>query len=189
MSRLTRDGTAEPVSRDQIIRHSRGQGNTIFPVQLTTSRISNLTRLIHTLLLCDNRTYIYIHIRVTTKPLGYELQHLLYRVLRVFQDMTQSSCHRPSTNRLSRVDSQFLLCLEGGIWVTCHITRNIQFYQKRCTILQVLRPNLASLRKCGSEVNFWFSYRAHIVFTFTRCIWKRPHGYERHPNTTFIKQL
>ena len=50
MSRLTRDGTAEPVSRDQILRHARGQGNNIFPVQLTTSRIGNLTRLIHTLL-------------------------------------------------------------------------------------------------------------------------------------------
>ena len=50
MSRLTRDGTAEPVSRDQILRHARGQGNILFPVQLTTSRIGNLTRLIHTLL-------------------------------------------------------------------------------------------------------------------------------------------
>ena len=27
VSRLTRDGTAEPVSRDQILRHVRGQGN------------------------------------------------------------------------------------------------------------------------------------------------------------------
>ena len=50
MSRLTRDGTAEPVSRDQILRHARGQGNIIFPVQLATSRTGNLTRLIHTLL-------------------------------------------------------------------------------------------------------------------------------------------
>ena len=31
MSRLTRDGTAEPVSRDQILRHERGQGNIHFP--------------------------------------------------------------------------------------------------------------------------------------------------------------
>ena len=56
MIRLTRDGTAEPVSRDQILRHARGQGNIIFPVQLTTSRIGNLTRLIHTLLyvICDD---------------------------------------------------------------------------------------------------------------------------------------
>ena len=47
---MTRDGTAEPISRDQILRHARGQGNIIFAVQLTTSRIGNLTRLIHTLL-------------------------------------------------------------------------------------------------------------------------------------------
>ena len=50
MSRLTRDGTAEPVWRDQILRHARGQGNIIFPVQLTTSRIGNFTRLVRTLL-------------------------------------------------------------------------------------------------------------------------------------------
>ena len=31
MSRLTRDGTAEPVSRDQILRHARRQGNVHFP--------------------------------------------------------------------------------------------------------------------------------------------------------------
>ena len=30
-SRLTRDGTAEPVSRDQILRHALGQGNIHFP--------------------------------------------------------------------------------------------------------------------------------------------------------------
>ena len=30
MSRLTRDGTAEPVSRDQILRHAQGQGNINF---------------------------------------------------------------------------------------------------------------------------------------------------------------
>ena len=59
MSRLTRDGMAEPVSRDQILRHARGQGNVIFPVQLTTSRIGNLTRLIHTMLYVTTiHTYI-----------------------------------------------------------------------------------------------------------------------------------
>ena len=31
MSRLTRDGTAEPVSLDQILRRERGQGNIDFP--------------------------------------------------------------------------------------------------------------------------------------------------------------
>jgi hypothetical protein len=47
MSRLTWDGTAETVSRDQIIRRERGQGNIHIPVQLTTSRIGNLIRLIY----------------------------------------------------------------------------------------------------------------------------------------------
>ena len=57
MSKLTRDGTAELVSRDQILRRERGQGIFCFPVQLTTNRISNLTLLllyvliIHTLIL------------------------------------------------------------------------------------------------------------------------------------------
>ena len=31
MSRLTRDGTAEPVSRDQILKLERGQGKINFP--------------------------------------------------------------------------------------------------------------------------------------------------------------
>ena len=31
MSRLTRDGTGEPVSRDQILTRERGQGNIHFP--------------------------------------------------------------------------------------------------------------------------------------------------------------
>ena len=66
MSRLTRDGTAEPISRDQILRHARGQGNIIFPVQLTTSRIGNLTRLIHTLLYVMTIHTIYIHTYIHT---------------------------------------------------------------------------------------------------------------------------
>ena len=56
MSGLTLDGTAEPASRDQIFRYERGSGKipngdrekNIFPVQLTTSRIGSLTRLIFT---------------------------------------------------------------------------------------------------------------------------------------------
>ena len=31
MSRLTRDGTAEPVSRDEFLRLERGEGNINFP--------------------------------------------------------------------------------------------------------------------------------------------------------------
>ena len=39
---MTLDGTAEPVSRDQILRRERRQRNIIFPVQLTTSRIDKV---------------------------------------------------------------------------------------------------------------------------------------------------
>ena len=43
MSRLMRDGTAEPVSRGEILRRERGQGKFMFsffffPVQLTTEQ-------------------------------------------------------------------------------------------------------------------------------------------------------
>ena len=53
MSRLTRAGTAEPVSRDQESGAKNADREILifFPVQLTTSRIGILTRLIHTLLL------------------------------------------------------------------------------------------------------------------------------------------
>ena len=60
MSRLARDGTAEPISRDQKFSGANGdRENMFFPVQLTTSRIGNLTRLILTLALCDD-PYTYI---------------------------------------------------------------------------------------------------------------------------------
>ena len=63
MSRLTRDGTAEPISRDRTLGHARGQGNIIFSVQLTTSRVGNFTRLIHTLLyVIIIHTYIHTYI-------------------------------------------------------------------------------------------------------------------------------
>ena len=52
MSRLTRDVTAEPVSRDKFSGANGDSEKIIFPVQLTTRGIGNLTRLIHTLAMC-----------------------------------------------------------------------------------------------------------------------------------------
>ena len=92
MNRLTRDGTAEPVSRDQILRHARGQGNIIFPVQLTTSRIGNLTRLIHALLyVMTIHTYIhtYIHIRICLPcPISHRSCDMLFYPLMFFLSCT-----------------------------------------------------------------------------------------------------
>ena len=61
ISRLTRDGTDETVSRNQISGANGDRKMIIFPVQLTTSRIGNLTRLIHALAIlvpgkCDDHT-------------------------------------------------------------------------------------------------------------------------------------
>ena len=57
----TRDGTAEPVSRDQILRRKRGQGIINFPcsAEHEQSRIGNLTRLIHTLAIALCVTYMH----------------------------------------------------------------------------------------------------------------------------------
>ena len=67
MSRLTRDGTGEPVSRDQILRRERGQGNIHFHCLADKSRIGNLTRLIFPLAICDDRTYLYRYFLDTTR--------------------------------------------------------------------------------------------------------------------------
>ena len=65
MSRLTRDGTAELVSRGQILRHERGQGNIHFSCfQLTTCRTGNLPRFIHTLAI---RVTIHTYMSGVTK--------------------------------------------------------------------------------------------------------------------------
>ena len=58
MSRLTRDGAAEPVSRDQILRREREQGK----AKMTTNRIGNLARLIQTPLYVMNiLTYLHTY--------------------------------------------------------------------------------------------------------------------------------
>ena len=65
MSRLTRDGTAEIVWRDQFPRRVHGDREiSIFPVQLITSRIDSLSRLMHTLLyVMTIHTYILPRVR------------------------------------------------------------------------------------------------------------------------------
>ena len=50
MSKLARDGTAEPVSRDQILRRERGQGEKHFPCSADHEQDCDLTRLIYVML-------------------------------------------------------------------------------------------------------------------------------------------
>ena len=65
MSRLTRDGTAEPVSRDQILRHARGQGNIHFPCSADHVQDWQPYPVDPYFAICDDHTYIhtYLHER------------------------------------------------------------------------------------------------------------------------------
>ena len=58
MSRLTRDGTAEPVSRDQILRHARGQGKVHFPCSADHEQDWQPYPVDPYSAICDDHTYI-----------------------------------------------------------------------------------------------------------------------------------
>ena len=63
MSRLTRDGTAELDSRDQILRRERGQGNIPFPCSADHEQdwqpyaVDPYSCYIHTYTECSNKVY------------------------------------------------------------------------------------------------------------------------------------
>ena len=61
MSRLTRDGTAEPVSRDQILRHARGQGNVHFPCSAEHEQDWQPYPVDPYSAICDDHTYIHTY--------------------------------------------------------------------------------------------------------------------------------
>ena len=61
MSRLTRDGTAEPVSRDQILRHARGQGNIPFPCSADHEQDWQPYLVDPYSAMCDDHTYIHTY--------------------------------------------------------------------------------------------------------------------------------
>ena len=61
MSRLTRDGTAEPVSRDQILRHARGQGNIHFPCSADHEQDWRPYPVDPYSAICDDHTYIHTY--------------------------------------------------------------------------------------------------------------------------------
>ena len=70
-SRLTRDGTAEPVSRDQILRHARGQGNIHFPCSADHEQDWQPYPVDPYSAICDDHTYI--HTTINYGELGLQL--------------------------------------------------------------------------------------------------------------------
>ena len=61
MSRLTRDGTAEPVSRDQLLGRERGQGKIHFPCSADHEQDWQPYPVDPYLAICDEHTYIQLY--------------------------------------------------------------------------------------------------------------------------------
>ena len=61
MSRPTRDGTAEPFSRDQILRHVRGQGDIHFPQSADHEQDWQPYLVDPYSAICDDHTYIHTY--------------------------------------------------------------------------------------------------------------------------------
>ena len=64
MSRLTRDGTAELVSRDQILRHAQGQGNVHFPCSADHEQDWQPYPVDPYSAICDDHTYIHTYMAI-----------------------------------------------------------------------------------------------------------------------------
>ena len=67
MSRLTRDGTTEPVSRDQILRYVQGQGNINFPCSADHEQDCQQYQVDPYSAICDGHTYIHTPIRYNSQ--------------------------------------------------------------------------------------------------------------------------
>ena len=74
MSRLTRDGTAESISRGQILRHKRGQGNIHFSSADHEQDWQLYPVDPYSCYMCDH-TYIRIGGMCDTESMGYSIQN------------------------------------------------------------------------------------------------------------------
>ena len=109
-------GRNPPLYCTHIIRHARGRENIIFPVQLTTSRIGNLTRLIHTLLYVMT-LHTYIHTSIATQ--GHQTKQGQIKQRKIYDkpelNLNASRLNRPSEHPPFRFRG--MLCLTFGVLV------------------------------------------------------------------------
>ena len=79
---MTRDGTAESVSRDQILRHARGQGNIHFPCSADHEQDWQSYPVDPYSAICDDHTYILVcPLLVSTLFVSYQSIFLLLQIL------------------------------------------------------------------------------------------------------------
>ena len=81
MSRLTRDGTAEPASRDQILRHARGQGNIHFPCSADHEQDWQRYPVDPCSAICDDHTYIHTSFTI----IHYDNNILYYNIMNIMK--------------------------------------------------------------------------------------------------------
>ena len=80
MSRLTREGTAEPVSRDQILRPVREQGNVHFPCSADHEQDWQSYPVDPYSAICDDHTYIHTNTYDIQQTQVVKLYEYLYTI-------------------------------------------------------------------------------------------------------------
>ena len=118
MSRLTRDGTAEPVSRDQILRHARGQGNVHFPCSADHEQDWQPYPVDPYSAICDDHTYIHTYISATKSQQDYN-------------DMGSGAFPVLPVSNASRSNFVIIVALREGLWLSYEVPYGLVYRLQR----------------------------------------------------------
>ena len=164
MRRLTQDGTAEPVSQTKFSGGANGdRGKHIFPAQPTTSRIGNLTRLIHTPLAYKSWPYILWYC-INSFWSEIRDKKLRRRILR--PDLMRDRTRRSKTkNGVFSIDQKKKLS---------YLKKSYIFFSDRKIQIEKRRFSFSISHKIGpnsQEKYTWYSLRFLPYCMFVRYPW------------------
>ena len=121
MSRLTRDGTAEPDSRDQILRRARGQGNIRFPCSADYEQDWQPYPVDPYFAICDHHTYIHtysnlVHHRVLLRIIGAQRKRPDHRMTSYNRALEITRCESIETTLRTKrlLWAGMLIRISGG---------------------------------------------------------------------------